>query len=247
MTENKYSKEFYDKFLAGSFNSAKIILPIVLKMFPNIKSAVDLGCGAGVWLLALKDLGINNIMGYDGEWVGKEILKIPFENFTAVDFDKSIPFTRRYDLAISIETAEHLPEKSAKLFVESLTNAADLVLFSAAIPYQGGNNHINEQWQNYWNNIFIEFGYIGTDYIRKKIWNNHEIRVLYRQNLILFIKKDRLSEIKDFICETGNDIWNIVHPETYTNKIEKINVNTIPLFSLYKIVMKRILKRIIGK
>jgi hypothetical protein len=240
----RYNKEFYNRFEAGSFNSAKLILPIVLKMFPNIKSAADFGCGVGVWLSALKDLGVNDIMGYDGEWVGKEILKIPFENFTAAELDKSISFNRRYDLALSIETAEHLPEKSARLFVETLTKVSDLVLFSAAIPYQGGTNHINEQWQDYWNNIFIEFGYIGTDYIRKKIWNNQRIRVLYRQNIILFVKKERLSEIKDFICEESNVTWNVVHPETYTKKINQIE-NSIPLFSLYKIAMKRTLKKII--
>jgi len=168
--QNCYDKEFYGKncYIDG-LNGAKAILPIALEILPKINSAADFGCGTGIWLSVLKDLGVNDIMGFDGKWVEKEALKIPFENFTAVDLEQKVHLTKRYDLALSLEAAEHLSENSARTFVETLTRASDLVLFSAAIPYQGGINHVNEQWQNYWNNIFAEFGYIGIDCIRKKI------------------------------------------------------------------------------
>lgn len=58
-------------------------------------------------------------------------------------------FNRRFDLAMTIEVAEHLTPVRADSFVEDLTRLSDVVLFSAAIPAQGGINHVNEQWQSY--------------------------------------------------------------------------------------------------
>ena len=57
---------------------------------------------------------------------------------------------RKFDLVLSLEVAEHLPSECAEAFVESLVNLGPVILFSAAIPYQGGENHVNEQWPEYW-------------------------------------------------------------------------------------------------
>jgi hypothetical protein len=51
---------------------------------------------------------------------------------------------KRFDLAISLEVAEHLPEGSAGALVSTLIEAAPVVVFSAAIKGQSGTNHINE-------------------------------------------------------------------------------------------------------
>jgi len=218
--QNKYNKEFYENFWRESLNSAKIILPLVINMFPKIESAADFGCGTGVWLSALRDLGIKDIVGYDGAWVEKEMLKIPFENFIVVDLDKKIALPRKYDIAISIETAEHIQKDSAKIFVETLTNASDIVLFSAAIPFQGGTNHYNEQWQDYWCKIFYEFGYCWVETFKKQIWDNKGIRTLYKQNLGLFVKNEKLKDI--VVLKAKEKMWDIVHPETYLLKINQI-------------------------
>jgi hypothetical protein len=258
-----YNKNFYNEQWLGSYKKAKIILPIVLDILPKINSAVDFGCGTGVWLSVLHDLGVNDIMGYDGAWVEKEMLRIPVENFKAVELDKKYFIERRYDLAMSIEVAEHLPEEAARIFVETLTKASDIVLFSAAIPMQGGQNHINEQWQDYWCNIFKDFGYIGTDIIRRKIWNQWNIEEILgnggggvsKQNIILYINSRIANDIHlNFLKEENNILWNIVHPETYIWKInnlnhllEKTNIENISLFSLYKVCIKRTIKKIAGE
>jgi hypothetical protein len=91
--------------------------------------------------------------------VNKNRLKIPKECFAEVELDKGISVDRKYDLAISVEVAEHLPPNAADIFIESIVKASDIVLFSAAIPFQGGTNHINEQWPEYWNKLFNKNGY----------------------------------------------------------------------------------------
>ena len=70
------------------------------------------------------------------------------------DHSEDLRLTKNYDLAISLEVAEHLSSESANMFIACLTNMSDIVLFSAAIPGQGGENRINEQWPKYRSGLF---------------------------------------------------------------------------------------------
>ena len=82
-------------------------------------------------------MGVKTIEGYDRNWVlGAEALAIPRECFSAVDLNKSFEVDRRFDLAVSMEVADQLAPESSATFVHSLTQLADIVLFSAAVPGQ---------------------------------------------------------------------------------------------------------------
>jgi hypothetical protein len=242
-----YNAKFYKNQADKSYKSAKMVLPVVLAIVPPpIKTAVDFGCGMGTWLAALKELGVDEIKGYDGEWVDKGSLFIPPESFSEVRLDKKISLEKRYDMAISLEVAEHLPETSAKTFVQTLTSASDIVLFSAAVPHQGGTNHINEQWPEYWFTLFKEFDYMGIDCLRNLIWNNPEIGIQYRQNIFLYVKKDIINKIK--IQNNLDCRINIIHPELYILKLKAWTpLTAISLKILYKTVIARTIKKIIGK
>jgi len=239
-----YNGEFYDSQMEGSIKSAKIVLPMILEILPSINSAVDFGCGAGTWLSVLKDLGVGEIRGYDGVWAEKKLL-IPRKNFTAAEFDKgSIPLERKYDLAISLEVAEHLPEKSARNFIKTLTDSSDIVLFSAAIPFQGGTNHINERWQSYWRDIFDTYGFAGTDFPRKKIWNLSDVDICYRQNMALYVKKEKLETVAvPTECFLRNEQMDCVHPELHI----LLQNRQLPLLSLYKTAFIRTIKKLLGR
>src|SRR5262249_14104781 len=86
------------------------------------------------------------------------------------DISKPLDCERRFDLAICLEVAEHLPSDCAADLVTNLCNAADVVLFSAATPGQGGTRHINEQRPSYWSHLFSRNGYRCLDAIRPIIW-----------------------------------------------------------------------------
>jgi hypothetical protein len=206
-------------------------------------------------LSVLNKLGVSEIKGFDGAWVDKKTLKISQDCFTVTELDKSVPVDKKYDLAISLEVAEHLPKESAALFVDSLTNASDIILFSAAIPFQGGVNHINEQWPEYWDRLFREKEYIAVDFLRRKIWNEKGIAPWYRQNVMIFCKKERLYEIKvpeNDYCLNKPPV-SMVLPELYENKIsgyERIiekNHITVSLKILYKTGIKRTVKKLVGE
>jgi len=224
------AKELYDqKFFERNKNSAKlksveIILTEVFKIFPQFNSAVDFGCATGTWLKGLERFGITDIRGYDGKWVDKSKLLIPQECFFEADFDKPMAIDRKFDLAISIEVGEHLKESSADSFIENITKSADFVLFSAAIPFQGGENHINEQWPEYWFGKFNHFGFVCIDRIRKALWNNYDVVDFYRQNVLLYVKKEKIDEVnctQTDICVFGESPpMAIIPPDTYLKLIK---------------------------
>ncbi len=115
MTSGQYDKKFYETNYPDSKTSAQIVLNHVLNLVPEVESVVDVGCGTGVWLSVLKEMGVKTIQGYDGNWVlGAGALAIPRECFSAVDLNKSIEVDRRFDLAMSMEVAEHLAPRAPR-------------------------------------------------------------------------------------------------------------------------------------
>ena len=103
--------------------------------------------------------------------------------------------SKPFELAQSLEVAEHLDHIFAANFVKLLTSLADVVLFSAAIPYQGGVCHINEQPPAYWAELFAKQGYVCLDFLRPSIWGDESVLWWYRQNLLVFVHKDRQAQL----------------------------------------------------
>jgi len=219
-----YKKDFYTDRHAASHYSAKVILGYVYAMVPGVRSAVDLGCGVGTWLSVLSERGVEDILGFDGPWVDTTLLEIPRHQFRVLDLEKPVTFDRKYDLAISLEVAEHLKPESASMFVESLTRAADFVLFSGAIPYQGGSSHVNEQWPEYWAELFDERGFEVLDCIRSCIWTDDRIPTWYRQNTFLYVRRERLPEVRLERGGTPFPMLSVVNPDAFVNKLSTLKV-----------------------
>jgi hypothetical protein len=217
-----YDKMFYSNQFDG-VNAAKTILGMLYDTYQP-QSVIDFGCGIGAWLTAAESLGSKKLTGLDGHWVDKKKLLSKNIDFIGVDFEKEINIKENYDLCISLEVAEHISESSAKTFINLLCNTSNLILFSAAIKYQGGTNHINEQWQSYWVELFNANGFECFDIIRPTFWLNEEIALCYRQNAFVFVKKDNAFLTKKFNAQIEKSpIMNIVHPEYYENKIKYYN------------------------
>lgn len=193
--------------------SAKEIVPLLMEMFMP-QSVVDVGCGLGDWLLVFKEAGVKKILGLDGDWVDKEKLYISETNFRNTNLASPVPLNESFDLVICLEVAEHLPESAARTLVESLVSLGNTIIFSAAIPKQGGQHHLNEQWPSYWAGLFSEYDYHFYDIIRKKIWTNPKIHWWYRQNIFVVTKKDLPYPISS---------QALVHPAIFLEKNEEID------------------------
>jgi SAM-dependent methyltransferase len=238
MKNKMYSDHFYDCQSIGSVNSAMVVLPKVLAALPQINSVADFGCGVGAWLSVINKLGVSEICGYDGPWVNKDMLMIPKESFLEIEFDKDFYVNRKYDLAISLEVAEHIPMKYSSLFVNMLVSASDIILFSAAIPFQGGVEHINEQWPEYWYNLFAKHGYIAMDFLRNQIWNERDVEFWYKQNIMLYVKKEVIKKIKIIPFKESKPL-SYVHPQQYLSLLDRKSLR-----QLWQIVLRRTWKKI---
>jgi SAM-dependent methyltransferase len=217
MPSEHYTSDFYQRLHGGAVRSAEIVVPLVLQLF-TVSSVVDVGCGDGSWLAAFRKLGVADTLGVDGDYIQKELLQIPLDCFRPTNLEEPFRFERTFDLALSLEVAEHLPAQSAGVFVECLVAAAPAVLFSAAIPHQGGDNHINEQWPDYWTKIFRQHGYVPVDCVRPRVWQNGAVEHWYAQNVLLFAHQDFVERSPALKLEwerTDVGRLSLVHPRQY--------------------------------
>ena len=202
---NTYDDEFYKGQKESSYLSAIQIIPFICSLFPFISKVVDIGCGSGSWLAPFANMG-KVIAGYDfGDGVENN-LYIPIQAYHKHDLTTPLDLKKQFDLAISLEVAEHLEKEHAYNLISILTNASDLILFSAAIPGQNGVHHVNCQWPDYWAYLFVKHGFSAYDILRPIFWRNTNIRPWYRQNIILYAKdldiasRNRLSMFTNFQC-----------------------------------------------
>ena len=210
-----YDARFYEGIVPGSSQSAKQIVPQLLDIV-RPTSVVDVGSGAGSWSSVFLDEGIADLVAIDGDYVKPEQLQIPRSYFKSMDLEVSIRLDRTFDLALCLEVAEHLTPGRAESLVNDLVSLAPVVAFSAAIPGQGGTNHINERWQSYWRDLFLLAGFDAIDCLRIPNWHNEEIEWWYRQNLFLYVKRENAHKFRSLASGAPFDI---VHPNNFSQKI----------------------------
>ena len=206
---HSYEPEIFNK------ESAEVVVPLLLDKF-HISSVVDVGCGIATWLAVFAEAGIKDYVGVDSEHVDLSKLQIPEDKFKIANFECFEPPDQRFDLCVSLEVAEHLSELTADNFVENLTGLSDIVLFSAAIPGQTGQNHVNLQWPSYWAEKFHKLGYGCCDFIRPIIWGNQEVNWWYQQNILIFVN-DRIKCELDLVSPSS-----LVHPKQYQKVLERL-------------------------
>lgn len=207
-----YDTTFYDVIRAGSQSSAQVIVPLLNRLF-NPGSVVDVGCGEGWFASVFAELGAS-AFGIDGDYVSGHtapgVLFIPADLATTRLRDLDIG---TFDLAISLEVAEHLPPECAEAFVDDLCSLAPVVAFSAAIPGQGGTGHLNEQWPAYWTSIFQECGYRICEDLRWQLWHDERVECWYRQNLLIAVRHD--YAVHPSIRFVDHTPLAVVHPILY--------------------------------
>jgi SAM-dependent methyltransferase len=211
---SSYTATWFQGVAARAGGSAAVVAPLLCEMFEP-RSVIDVGCGTGVWLAEFLRQGVDEVRGVDGPWINPSQLSIDPACFEGIDLSNPPRESRRFDLVTSLEVAEHLPERSAAPFVEYLTSLGGVVAFSAAIPSQGGTDHLNEQWPGYWSDLFAERGYLAFDLIRPKIWLNSDVEFWYRQNLIVYMSEDRAAKCPWSPTDT---VLPLVHPDLFTHQ-----------------------------
>lgn len=172
--------------VAGSILAAELVVESILDLVGTTRSVVDLGGGTGAWCRAFKSRGVPRVLCLDHPTAMTSELLVAEDEFLAADLTVDCPDPVPSDLAISVEFAEHVSVRRADWVVEFLTRSAGLVVFSAAVPRQGGVGHVNEQWPAYWAELFARRGFTQLDIIRPRILHESRVPFWYRQNIFLY-------------------------------------------------------------
>lgn len=203
--------------------NAKILCEYLSRVGITPESVIDIGCGYGFFLEAsIIKWNLKSYAGYDGLWIEQNKLLFPKQYFYGVDLKNDFEVNQKYDLCVTLEVAEHLEEIYAQDFIKKLTECSELILFSAAIPGQGGVGHKNEQHLDYWSRIFHSYGYQPVDVLHDYVWNDTRLFTWFRNNIILFSTEKNLEYYKHFRKHVidGNELQRI-HPKLNKNISQK--------------------------
>jgi SAM-dependent methyltransferase len=201
MSEHVYSSGFYDYIDAGSRRSARRVAQLLLAEM-KIGSLLDVGAGHGAWAAEWLGAGVADVVAVDGDYVDRTRLAMPAAHFRPHDLLHPFDLGRRFDLVQSLEVAEHLPGPAADEFVETLTRHGDVILFSAAVPHQGGEHHVNEQWPEYWRQRFARHGYAAYDWLRPQLAGARDVMPWYRFNSFIYANEAGAARIGSAIAAT---------------------------------------------
>jgi hypothetical protein len=197
------------------------------------------------------ELGVSDCVAVDGPWVQELELLIPKGCFVSHNLTEPLNLGRKFDLALSLEVAEHLDVKFANTIVDSLVAHADVIIFGAAIPMQGGTQHVNEQWPDYWRAKFEKRNYKCYDLVRPLCWTDERIAPFYVQNAFLFIRngtnQNLAASVEKIIADSysRSERLTLIHPRQYMGiaTMEAISARLM-LRQAPKILLRRILGRV---
>jgi hypothetical protein len=207
-----YDSAFQSMAATASTYAARRIIAAIRAILP-VRSVADIGCARGTWLREWQAQAVDDIIGVDSECVDQTRLEIDPRQFVIHDLVAPLDLGRKFDLVQSLEVAEHLPATRAASFVADLASLAPVVLFSAATPGQGGENHVNEQPGAYWQAHFRQLDYLAIDCLRPILANERRIPSWYRYNLLLYVRRDHLEHIaafaRQFQLDEGEDVRDL--------------------------------------
>jgi SAM-dependent methyltransferase len=200
----QYDTAFFDFVDSSSGKSASLFIDSLVRsvLAEGVAASVlDIGCGRGVWLAEWKRLGSARVRGVDGDYVDRKALLIPAPDFHAIDISQQFDLQETFDLVQCLEVAEHVPEDRAETLVGNLVRHGDLIVFSAAIPGQGGEFHVNERPYSYWRTKFADRGYEVYDAIRPVVAGLAGIEPWYRYNAFVYANARGASHLTPFALE----------------------------------------------
>jgi 2-polyprenyl-3-methyl-5-hydroxy-6-metoxy-1,4-benzoquinol methylase len=158
-----YGPGFWEYHDRGDWDGFATLL---LRHLPA-RSVLDVGCGDGKLLAAVARVAPGTrALGIDSSPAalraararGVDALGIDLVSTRRGAVDEIAAGLDPFELAVSLETVEHIPSwHAAKLL--RLVTVAPIVVFSAARPGQGGTLHVNERPAEYWVARFRRLGY----------------------------------------------------------------------------------------
>ena len=225
---HRYDAVFYAYQREGSLRSAQAVIPHVIRTL-STASVLDVGCGAGAWLVACRTHGVRDYIGVDGDYVDRSLLLVEPSQFLARNIAAPFDIARQFDLVMCLEVGEHIPTAASATLVDNIVRHGRHVLFSAAVPGQGGEDHINEQPYGFWRDLFAKRGYRLFDFVRPLIRNDRRIEPWYRYNVLFFCRDDAIAALPPAVIATRVDDDARVSDESpVAYRLRKVVMRSLP-------------------
>jgi SAM-dependent methyltransferase len=175
--------------------AADVIASSIMSEF-SPRSVVDVGCGTGLLLLALKRIGVQDCRGAEYSEAALEICKKRGIDVVKFDLEQDVELGLKADVVVSTEVAEHLPASCADHFVDILCGIADTIILTASPPSRwGGVNHVNEQPNEYWIEKFVSrnYKYLSEPSMKwRKHWKDRDVTICFTTSLMLFKREPKV-------------------------------------------------------
>ena len=209
MSAGAFDPELHARFRAGAQASAAVVVPAAMELV-RPQMVIDVGCGEGWFARKFAELGCS-VDAVDAFVVEGRRDGVSWRRADLCDSGLDLG-SDRYDLAVCLEVAEHLSFDCADTLVDLLRTLAPVTLFSAAIPGQRGHGHVNEQWPEFWAERFRPHGFVASEHLRWKLWDDEAVEPWYRQNLLVFADREWFAARK---IEPTNRPRCVVHPTLF--------------------------------
>jgi SAM-dependent methyltransferase len=197
-----YDRQYYvdvvDPYMSQSCDA---VADTIVEAF-SPSSVVDVGCGTGLLLVALKNRGVRICLGIDYSEAALAICRERGVDTLRLDLEHdAIPENVRADVVISTEVAEHLPESCADRFVNALCDIASTVVLTAAehaaFGESKGTDHVNEQPRQYWIKKFKSRGFKHDERRSQQLslyWQERGVAPFLYNTVMVFLRESGCSE-----------------------------------------------------
>ena len=209
VSASAFDPELHARFRAGAQASAVVVVPAAMELV-RPQRVIDVGCGEGWFARKFAELGCS-VDAVDAFVVEGRRDGVSWRRADLCDSGLDLG-SDRYDLAVCLEVAEHLSFDCADALVDLLRTLAPVILFSAAIPGQRGHGHVNEQWPEFWAERFRPHGFVASEHLRWKLWDDEAVEPWYRQNLLVFADREWFAARK---IEPTDRPRCVVHPTLF--------------------------------
>jgi hypothetical protein len=169
-----YNPITWGRFLTSSRHGGRIFSQVVTESYPQVKTCLDVGSGAGGYVYWLNRRGLQAI-GVEYSRIGRLFARLQGSLTLPLDCSSAhlCPKLGPFDLVFSIEVAEHITQSLEDRFIEYVASQGRLIIFSAAQPDQPGQGHVNCQPLHYWQQTFARRGFVyaalETDIVRTRL------------------------------------------------------------------------------
>lgn len=155
----------------------------IIKTFSDVRTIIDIGCGDGYYTKRLTEHGFECI-GFDGSPLTPEITNGICE---VRDFSEQVNMGE-FDLVLSLEVGEHIPDKYEQVFIDNLICASKgYICLSWGVEGQQGVGHVNCRNNDYVIKELFERGFIysadKSQYLRDNStlpWFKNTVLIFYK-------------------------------------------------------------------